>query len=190
MRAEKDNMKKRPAVFLDRDGTLIEERDDIVRPSQVRILKNTAAGLILLRKLGFVLIVITNQPVIGKGLITRKGVERLDLLLGIRLAKKDARIDAFYVCPHRYWDHCPCRKPKIALVRAAAKKYWIDLKRSFFVGDSLRDVAAGKRAKMKAILVKTGKAGRDREFFDAKKIKPDFVARDLLAAAKIISKQQ
>lgn len=176
---------RRRAVFLDRDGTLIHEGDDIVRPGQMRILGATPRGLRLLRELGFLLIVITNQPVIGKGFISKKGVKKLNALLNARLAKKSAGVDAFYVCPHRAWDHCSCRKPKLGLVRQAVKKYKIDLRHSFFIGDDMRDIEAGRRGKMTTILVATGKAGKDKRFFD---VRPDFNAKDMVAAAKIIRK--
>ncbi|HVO28395.1 MAG TPA: HAD family hydrolase [Candidatus Paceibacterota bacterium] len=173
------------AIFLDRDGTLIRDFNDIVRPAQVRILRNTAPGLALLRKAGFLLVVVSNQPVVGKGLITRRGVEKLHALLNARLAKRGAHIDAFYFCPHRHWDNCACRKPKLGLVRQAAKKYGINLRRSFFIGDDMRDVETGRRGKIKTILVRTGKGGRDKRFYN---VKPDLVARDLLDAARIITK--
>ncbi len=177
---------KRPAIFLDRDGTLIAQRDDIIGSSQVKILKNVVQGLKRMQKLGFLCVVITNQPVIGKKLITKAGVERLNTMINGRLQKGGAYIDAFYVCPHRFFDNCSCRKPKLKLVREAVKKYGIDLKKSFFIGDDLRDIETGRRAKAGTILVKTGNAGKDKRFFS---ITPDFIARDLLAAAKIVEKQ-
>jgi D,D-heptose 1,7-bisphosphate phosphatase len=179
-------VKKRQAVFLDRDGTLIFEYGDIVRPSQVKILKTVPEGLRLMRELGFLLIVITNQPVVGKGLISKSGVKTLNTFLNGKFIKRAAHIDAFYFCPHRAWDDCPCRKPKLGLVRQAVRKYHIDLKRSFFVGDDMRDIETGLQGNMTTILVKTGKAGRDKQFFD---VKPDFVARDLLTAARFIARK-
>jgi len=174
---------KQKAIFLDRDGTLIKQADDIVRPSQIHVLENVPEGLRMMRDLGYRLIVITNQPVVGKGLITKAGVEKLNEVLNARFKKKKAEIDAFYICPHRYWAKCPCRKPKLGLVREAARRFKIDLRQSFFVGDDMRDVETGSRGKMQTILVMTGKAGADKKFFDTK---PTFVAKDLLAAAKII----
>lgn len=174
---------KQRAIFLDRDGTLIKQADDIVRPSQIHVLENIPEGLRMMRDLGYRLIVITNQPVVGKGLITKAGVEKLNNVLNARLQQKKASIDAFYVCPHRHWDKCPCRKPKLGLVREAGRRFKIDLRQSFFIGDDLRDVETGKRGKMRTVLVETGNAGADQRFFDAK---PDFIAKDLLAAAKIV----
>ena len=175
----------RPAVFLDRDGTLIRQVNDIVDFSQVRILKGTAEGIKLFNRLGYLVVVITNQPVIGKGLVTKKKVEAIHKTLATKFKKKGAVIDAFYLCPHLHADDCTCRKPKLGMVNAAVKKYDIDIKKSFFIGDDRRDIETGKRAKMQTILLKTGKAGRDKKYFDAE---PDATAANLLSAAKRIAR--
>lgn len=178
------NQVKRSAVFLDRDGTLIKQVDDITDFSQVRILRGVPEGIQLLNKLGFLVVVITNQPVIGKGLVTRKKVDEMHRALSARLGEEEAGIDIFYVCPHRHGDRCACRKPKLGLINAAIKKYNIDVTDSFFIGDDMRDIETGKRAKLKTILVKTGNAGRDRRYFD---VHPDVIARNFLVAAKSIA---
>jgi len=174
----------RPAVFVDRDGTIIAQVDDITSASQLKILSGVSAGVRLLNRLGFFVIVITNQPVIGKGLTTRTKVREMNTFLCNQLKKEGAVIDAFYVCPHRYMDHCACRKPKLGLIRVAIKKYKIDITNSFYIGDDMRDMETGKRAKLKTILVKTGNAGLDKLYFD---VKPDVITRDFLSAAKSIA---
>ncbi|MDO8621539.1 MAG: HAD family hydrolase [Candidatus Levybacteria bacterium] len=175
----------RPAVFLDRDGTLVAQVDDIINSSQLKILSGVPDGVRLLNRLGFLVIVITNQPVIGKGLTTRTKVKKINKVLYNWLSKKGAIIDAFYVCPHRHWDRCACRKPKLGLINAAVKKYNIDITNSFFIGDDMRDIETGKRARLKTILVKTGNAGRDRRYFD---VKPNAIVRNFLFAAKFIAR--
>lgn len=175
---------KQPAIFLDRDGTLIRYVRKPNKASHMRLMKGVPEALRMLHELGFLLIVITNQPMVSRGEITLAGVRKLHAILQKRLEKTGVSIDAFYICPHQYEDHCACRKPKIELIRRATKKYNIDLKRSFFIGDDMRDIEAGRRAKIRTILVKTGNAGKDKRFFDPK---PTFVARDLLAGALILS---
>lgn len=174
---------KRPAVFLDRDGTLIRHVDDIVRRSQIKILKGAPEALKIFRTLGFRLIVITNQPVISKGLINQKGVDALHRHLNSHFKKHGVALDAFYTCPHRHWDYCLCRKPQIGSVKKAVAKYNLDLRNSFFIGDTFRDVATGKNAKLKTILVATGKGGSDYELFT---VKPDYKTKNILTAAKLV----
>lgn len=176
---------KRPAVFLDRDGTLIKFFNDIVRPSQVQILKYAPEALRLFREMGFRVVVITNQPVIDKGFIDRRGVDRLHADMNRRLKGQSAAIDSFYVCPHRHWDDCSCRKPRIGSIKKAVKKYHIDIKKSFFIGDTMRDVMTGRNANLKTVLVMTGRKGDDRAAF---KVKPDYTVKNILAAAKLIKK--
>lgn len=176
---------RHPAVFLDRDGTIVAQVDDIIDSSQLKVLSGVPEGVRLLNRLGFLVIVITNQPVIGKGLTTIAKVKKINKVLYNQLNKKGAIIDAFYVCPHRFWDHCACRKPKLGFIKAAVKKYNIDITRSFLIGDDMRDIETGRRAKLKTILVKTGNAGRDRRYFD---VKPNAIARNFLFAAKSIAR--
>ncbi len=174
---------KRPAVFLDRDGTLIEQFDEITDFSQMRILRGVPEGIRLLNKSRFLVIVVTNQPVIGKGLVTKKKVDEMHMALSAQLKEEGAFIDAFYVCPHRYGENCACRKPNLGLIEAAIQEHGIDVPSSFFVGDDMRDIETGRRAKMKTILVETGNAGRDTRYFN---VQPDEVAHDLVAAAESI----
>ena len=176
---------KRPAIFIDRDGTIISHVDALTKHAQVSIIPGTPKGLQTLHELGFLLIVVTNQPVVSRGMITVRGVERLHKKLNNRLRKQGGWIDAFYFCPHEHKDACLCRKPGTLLIKQAVKKYNIDLKKSFFVGDSNRDVETGRRARVKTILVKTGNGGKDTEFYNPK---PDFVAKNFLAAATLIKK--
>lgn len=138
------------------------------------------------------MVVVSNQSVIGRGYISETGVNRLHELLAKRLIRGRARVDAFYFCPHhpaaaveKYRKNCSCRKPKAGLLLLAASDLNIDLKKSFMVGDMTWDIAAGKRAGAKTILVETGHAGRDKRL----KIKPDLVAADILEASRLIRKK-
>lgn len=179
------------AVFLDRDGTINKEVDNLRRIKDLKILPGAGTAIKKLNDLGLLVVVVTNQPVISRGWITEKGLDRIHAVLIKELGKKGAKLDAIYYCPHhikaqvkKYRVLCSCRKPEIGMILKASKKFGIDLKKSFMVGDSTRDILAGKKAKMKTILVKTGYAGKDGKY----NVKPDFVAKNLLAAATIIKK--
>lgn len=171
------------AVFLDRDGTLISYRLQGLSPYNVRLLPGAAAGIRLLDKAGFKLIVITNQPSVARGLISLGDLDKVHADLERRLTRFGAKLDAVYACPHEHADGCVCRKPQSGMVEEAIKEFNIDPKKSFFVGDSTRDIETGLRARIKTILVLTGEGGRDKRFYDPK---PDWKARNLLDAAKII----
>ena len=182
----------RKAVFLDRDGTINKEVDNLRRLKDLRILPGAARAIKKINKLGFLAVVITNQPVVSRGWLTEPELDRIHAVLIRRLGRKGAKLDAIYYCPHhkdaqirKYRVLCACRKPNIGLILKAAKKFKIDLKKSFMVGDSTRDILAGKKAKMRTILVKTGYAGKDGKY----NVKPDFVAKNLMQAAKIIERQ-
>ncbi len=179
------------AVFLDRDGTLIRHVDLMRRIADLKFFPSTAKVVQGLNQLGFLVVIITNQPVVARGLATPEEIDQIHAVLVDRLKKKNAKIDAVYFCPHhpnadikKYRLKCRCRKPEPGLILKGLKKYKIDPKQSFMVGDAMIDVVSGKRAGLKTILVKTGPGHtRDAEFAS---IKPDFTARNLSQAYKII----
>ncbi|MDO8536898.1 MAG: HAD family hydrolase [bacterium] len=180
------------AVFLDRDGTIIRQVELLHKASEVKLLPSAARAIKALNKLGFLVIIVTNQPVVARGIIGEKEVDEIHALLVGRLAKSGAKVDAIYFCPHhpeatlkKYRLRCKCRKPEIGMILSAAKKYGINLKISFMVGDSTRDTQAGNNAKLKTILVKTGHGGKDKWQFKAR---PDFVVNNLSGAVRIIKK--
>jgi D-glycero-D-manno-heptose 1,7-bisphosphate phosphatase len=173
----------RPAVFLDRDGTLIEERDYIRRPDQVRVYRRVPPALRLLRAAGFRLIVVTNQSGLARGYFTARDLARVHRRMSRLLRGRGARVDAIYVCPHHPEDRCSCRKPAPGLVRKACRDFPVDLRRSFMVGDSPRDVEAGRRMRLATARVRTGygrRPGRPRA---------DYHGRDLLDVARWILKR-
>ena len=135
--------------------------------------------------MGFLLIVITNQPVVARGWLSEKQLQGIHEILKRRLMKQGAEIDGIYYCPHhpqatlkKYRKLCACRKPAIGLIKEAIQTFDIDVKKSFFIGDSTRDVLAGKKAGLKTILVRTGNGGNDGKYI----IKPHIVAKNLLVA--------
>ncbi len=184
---------RHPAIFLDRDGTIIHQVELLSRTDQIRLIPGAAEAIQLFNKLRFLVIVVTNQPVVARGIVTENEVVHIHDVLVKRLSKKDARIDAFYFCPHhananlkKYRVVCTCRKPEPGMILEAAKEHSIDLKKSFLIGDSTQDVLAGNRAKVKMILVKTGHGGGDSWQHNGK---PDFIAKNILTAATIIKRE-
>lgn len=183
--------KKRPAVFLDRDGTLNYERDHLRRSRDLRLLPGATRAVKALNDAGFLVVVVTNQAAIAKGILTEDELHTIHSDLLDRLSGRGARIDAIYYCPHhvdgivtRYRIRCRCRKPGIGMITKAAKDLNIDLKKSYMVGDMTGDIALGERAKLTTILVRTGYAGGDKRF----DIRPDFTARNLHEAVTFIKK--
>ncbi|WP_022855979.1 D-glycero-alpha-D-manno-heptose-1,7-bisphosphate 7-phosphatase [Thermodesulfobacterium thermophilum] len=182
-------MDKKPAVFLDRDGTINEEMGYINDLSRVRFLPGVAEGLKLLQDRGFKLIVITNQSGPARGYFPEYLVFEVNQLIARRLAKKGVKLDDFFVCLHGPNEGCNCRKPNPGLVLQALEKYPIDLEKSYFVGDKIVDVETGKRLGIKTILVLTGYGKGELKYVAPKKgIYPDWVAKDLKEAAEIIIK--
>lgn len=186
------NKKSKKAVFLDRDGTIIRQVELLHKISEVKLFPGAAKAVRELNRLGYLTIIVTNQPVVARGISTPKEVDHVHAVLMGRLRRGGAKIDAVYFCPHhpeatlkKYRMKCKCRKPEIGMILAAAKKHGINLKKSFMVGDSTRDTQAGNRAKLKTILVKTGKGGEDVWQFASK---PDFVVKNLSEAVKVIKK--
>ncbi len=179
------------AVFLDRDGVINREVDVLRDIRQLKLLPGAAKAIEKINKLGFLAVVITNQPVIARGWLTEKEVDQIHAVLIKRLGNKKAKIDGIYYCPHhpdanlkRYRLKCSCRKPGTGLIKKAAKELGINLKKSFMIGDRTADILSGKRAGLKTILVKTGYAGKDGKH----EVKPDFTADNLSKAADIIKK--
>ncbi len=175
---KKLNNDKTPAIFLDRDGVLIQRHLLTWQKKQMRLAKNIVPAIKRLNKQNIPIIVITNQPVVARGLISENGVKKLHDILQSRLKKRGAFIDRFYFCPHHpeatlkeYRKKCSCRKPNIGLFKKAAKDFNIDFSKSIFVGDMTQDVLAGKKIGTKTILLTScGYKGKDGKF----DIKPDY----------------
>ena len=132
-----------PAVFLDRDGTIIHDRHFISDPADVTLLPGAAAAIARLNEAGVPVVVVTNQSGIARGLLGESDYERVRARTDELLAAAGARVDATYMCPH-HPDHsgaCECRKPGTLLYRRAAEDLGLDLARSWFIGDRLRDTA-------------------------------------------------
>jgi len=151
------------AVFLDRDGTLIEDRNYLKNPSQVTLLGNVAGALKRLADQDYTLLVISNQSGIARGYFTEQEVLAVNAEINRQLSRDGVFIARHYFCPHHpegivepYAAVCDCRKPKVGLLVEAAGDYGIELSKSWFVGDKISDVLTGTAYGVKGILVKTG----------------------------------
>jgi histidinol-phosphate phosphatase family protein len=168
------------AVFLDRDGVLMEDVNYVGHVDQVALIDAAPQALRRLQDAGYKLFVVTNQSGVGRGYFSREAVEEIHALLDRHFAAAGARIDRYYVCPHHPEDNCHCRKPKPKSFQDAAREFNLDLARCFMVGDRPSDIQAGINAGAKTILVLTGVG---RETLARGEVKPDFVAGNISEAA-------
>jgi D-glycero-D-manno-heptose 1,7-bisphosphate phosphatase len=160
----------RPAVFLDRDGTLIEERGYLDRLGLLSVFPWTADALRLLRRAGFATVVVTNQSAIARGIIDEAFLGEVHRELSARLAGGGGVIDRYYFCPHladasdeRYRQACRCRKPGPGMIEQACRELDLDPARSVMVGDRWLDVACGRAAGTRTVLVRSGHGGHEAE---------------------------
>jgi D-glycero-D-manno-heptose 1,7-bisphosphate phosphatase len=145
----------RAAVFLDRDGTVMEDRGYLAEPGQVTLFPDTVAALRRLQE-RFELFIVTNQSGVAKGLIRLEDAVRVNTHLVAKLAGAGVNIRKVYVCPHQRSDNCECIKPKPYFPREAEREYGIDLARSFVVGDHPSDVMLGANCGARGVYVRTG----------------------------------
>ena len=148
-------IKKNKAIFLDRDGVINKNRDDYVKSTkELEIFSNIGKEILKLKMKGFLIIVITNQSVINREIITITELEEIHSTIQKFLMKSKTSIDKFYFCPHRPDENCDCRKPKPGLILQAINEFSIDVSKSWMVGDSKTDIQAGEKAGCKTILLK------------------------------------
>jgi D-glycero-D-manno-heptose 1,7-bisphosphate phosphatase len=167
-----------PAVFLDRDGTLMRDVDYCGDIKDVAVFEGVPAALRKLNECEYKLVVITNQSGIARGYFTEEQYRAVEAEVSRQIG--DGLIDATYFCPHLPENDCKCRKPSPEMIFQAARDHGIDLARSFFIGDKKSDLQCGRAAGVKTILVRTG-YGKKTDHALA-----DFVARDLNHAADMI----
>lgn len=158
-------MSGRPAVFLDRDGTLIEDRHYLRDPDLVQLLPGAADAVRRLDRAGWPVVVVTNQSGIARGLLTEAEYQATARRLEQLLAAAGARLAGQYHCPHlpAISGPCECRKPGSLLYRRAADQLGLDLARSWWVGDRLRDIAAAAQFSGRGLLVLAGSAAGEPE---------------------------
>ncbi len=180
------------AVFLDRDGVIVQEPPHYAhRLDQLELIPRSAEAIRLLNENGFRVIVISNQAGIAHGYYPEKDAILFNQVMKKMLEEDGAKIDAVYFCPHhpeakieKYRVDCDCRKPKTGMLHKAEKEFYINLKRSYLVGDKWSDIIAGKRTGCRTVLVKTG---HGKEELKKHKITCDYIASDLFDWVKLIS---
>jgi D-glycero-D-manno-heptose 1,7-bisphosphate phosphatase len=192
-------METQQAIFFDRDGTLIEEIGHLHRVEDIRIYPEAFAAVRRVNQSGTLAIVITNQSAIARGLLKEKELGDLHRFLQEAFHREQARIDAFYYCPHHpevgrgiYHRECTCRKPQPGMLLRAAQEFQLRLAACYMIGDKLIDVEAGHRAGCQAVLIKTGYGEGELQFLEEGKAsapfpedplrRPDQVAGNVLEA--------
>lgn len=182
-----------PAVFLDRDGTLIEEvtRHGIASPDDLRLLPRVADAVHALNQAGWRVVVVTNQPIVAKGMATEADIQAQHNKLETLLGREHAFVDRIYWCPHHpergfpgeraeLKINCECRKPNTGMIRRAAAELNLDLSKSWLIGDTTTDIQTAKNAGLHSILVRTGYGGKDQRH----PVNADVEAADLSEAVE------
>ena len=182
----------RPAVFLDRDGTLLEEAGYLDRLDRLIFFPFTIDAVRLLNRAGFAVVVVTNQAGIARGIFKESFVAEAHRHITERLAAGGARIDAFYYCPHHpeavvkeFRQTCGCRKPNPGMLTRAAADLDLALDRSFVVGDRWHDLEAGARVGARTLLVRTG-YGKTEEAAPRPQLRPAAIVENVMEAVSWI----
>lgn len=176
---------KQRAVFLDRDGTIIAEKHYLKDPSQIEFLEGACEALLLLQRMDFKLVIITNQSGIKRGLFTVQELEKVHERLTAMLGEHGITIHSVYFSPDLPDEGSKTRKPGTDLIERAIRELHLRLEGSYCIGDKREDIEMGKRKELKTILVLTGYGSEYRV-----SVEPDYVAKDLLDAARWIQKQE
>ena len=188
---------KRPALFMDRDGTISEEVGYVNHPSRFRLFPYTADAIKLLNDNGWLAIVVTNQAGVARGYFAEEVIVQIHEQVRKDLENASAKLDAIYYCAHHpsvgkppYRLDCDCRKPKTGLINRAAADFDIDLERSWMVGDRYGDIELARNARLHSAFVLSGYGRGEWEFQrNSWKLEPEVVAQDLLEAVKTIIKR-
>ena len=176
-------MAKKQYVLLDRDGTMIVEREYLADPAGVTLLPRTVEGLRTLQTAGFGLIVVTNQSGIGRGFFDEAALAAVHARMRELLAGENIALDGIYYCPHVDDDGCNCRKPRTGLAEQAGRELGFDAAQTYVVGDKAIDVELAEALGAVSILVRTGYGAATERKGNCR---PDYVADDLSAAADAI----
>jgi D-glycero-D-manno-heptose 1,7-bisphosphate phosphatase len=180
----------RPAVFLDRDGTIAEEVGYLNHISRFHMFPFAAAAIRQFNEAGLLVVVITNQSGVSRGYYPASVVHSVHELMNQQLAAGGARVDAIYYCPHTSAENCSCRKPKTGMLVRAASEHGLDLASSFVVGDRYGDVRLAHNVNSRSILVRTGYGEGELAWHAANwTVQPDFIAGNLADAAEWILRQ-
>jgi D-glycero-D-manno-heptose 1,7-bisphosphate phosphatase len=193
-------MRTQPAIFLDRDGVLIEDVHLLTSCEQVKLFEYVPNALMQLKNAGFLLVVVTNQTVIARGLAAEYDVENVhEFIQKMLMQDVGCGIDRYYFCPHhpnatdeRYRQICKCRKPRPGMILQAARELHLDIAKSWLIGDRISDIIAAQDAGCKSILVETGMHTAPAIEFAHPIVfsgTPDFTCANLSVAVDIILKE-
>jgi histidinol-phosphate phosphatase family protein len=174
------------AIFIDKDGTLIHDIPYNVDPNLVRFEDTALESVSLLQQLGYLIIIVSNQPGVALKYFEEKDLKKVEEKINHVLHEKNAVLNGFYYCPHSPESQCHCRKPAPGLLLKAASDLEVDLSRSWMIGDILNDVEAGKRSGSKTILINNG---NETEWELNAFRSPDFTAKNMKEASEIIMAQ-
>lgn len=173
----KDDIKQKPAIFLDRDGVLTEEKSYVCGLDELSIFPYIKECIRQIKEKGYYAIVITNQSGVARGLFSEKTLQEMNAYL-----IQEINVDAVYYCPHhingkveKYRKKCTCRKPEIGMIKKAQEDFQINMKKSYLVGDRASDILAGKRAGINTILLESGYGMKRLE----QEVRPDYIFHDL-----------
>nr|WP_320190212.1 D-glycero-beta-D-manno-heptose 1,7-bisphosphate 7-phosphatase [uncultured Desulfobacter sp.] len=172
-------------VFIDRDGVINHDSDAYIKhPDEFHFISKTPDAIALLNAKGLQVILITNQSAVGRGMISISTLDAIFKKMIFGVEQAGGRIKDIFFCPHTPDQGCDCRKPEPGMILQAMKRHNIDLKKSFMIGDSAKDIECGKNAGCaQTILVKTGNGKKALAVLTEKGIVPDFIAKDLYEAA-------
>ena len=180
------------ALFIDRDGVVNKDpggwtkTDYVTDWKDFHFIPGTLEALKILKEKGIKVIVASNQGGVNKGFYTKAELSKVNSSMLKEIEKNSGAVEEVFYCIHRDEDNCDCRKPKPGMLESAAKKYGIDPKKTYFIGDDKKDILAGKRIGCKTALVLSGKSSR--ETVDTWEEKPDYVFANLLEAVKWLTK--
>lgn len=173
-----------PAIFLDRDGVIIENVPSYIRSwEEVRFIPKSLIALKKAQSSSYKIVIVTNQSAVGRGILALESAWEINHRLVNVIQQAGGRVDGIYMCPHAPEDHCNCRKPKPGLILQAATELSLDLPRSILIGDALSDLLAGQAAGIpKNILVRTGRGSEQEKLPHADVLNPLLVFNDLSEA--------
>ena len=191
--AKRSLRNRQRAIFLDRDGTVNRKNGLVYREEQLALEDGVVEAIREINRSGYLAILVTNQPVVARGLCSVEDVENIHKKLETLLGREGVYLEDIRFCPHHpdkgypeenptYKIPCHCRKPDIGMLEECAERYNIDLEKSWMVGDTTMDIQTGKNAGTRTALVLTGDAGKDGKY----NAKPDLVCKDLGQAVKMI----
>jgi D-glycero-D-manno-heptose 1,7-bisphosphate phosphatase len=178
-------MKRRRFVVLDRDGTLIVERNYLSDPKGVELLPGVVAGLRKMRELDLGLIVVTNQSGIGRGFFDLNALKAIHTEMNAQLAAGGVVLDGIYFCPHTPEDRCRCRKPQPGLLEQAAVELGLEPSETIVIGDKLSDIDLGRAVRASTMLVRTGYGA---QLAEAGATNADYIVADMEEAAGVIGR--